>query len=950
MNMNEEEGEEVVLPTSSSSSSSSFIDSTDQEVGPPLSSKTTPMTGAKPVKKLTNNDSKYERQAGQVVSQSLPSLASLYSTSRPTKKDASRQPLKKRSLLSSIAQQIREIRHTYTLLMSILSTIVLLTLLLSYITTLLLYTIPQYILFKILLRPIIQYKYWIVQFLYRTKLAKWGHVKLLMLMEQQSMKKQQQMTNKGGGDKAVKRSIRSNGGVGRSIKNSNNTSTTSTQYLGEEKEIGADGHSWTINQRITVVPNRIYIHPIPQFTDNIAYLIVCTPPLPLPSTAKVTTKITKAATTATTIISRKINTTSSDENNVSSSTEAAAYLPIICLIIDCGESDRVLRYMERIYKRYYIHDYPPPPTATDDNNNTMKMNMYSNSRMQLYGILCTHHHHDHTAGVISLQSEILTRREKKSRVVSVSTGCYNSSSSKESDDIYMLAPGNLVIVGGAIENVPNCNLYVKNGCYIPLPCVTVKHEVGDNNSNSGTTSNVVMMNDMNDIVSIEVIGTPGHTRGSVVYALRNRLAPGITTYLTNHNNNSSMMNDPSSTSPPSSSQQLLAPLQSHLFTGDVIFCGGCGVPFEADLQHPNDDFIANPAAIKSKHGSSVFRPSAGMLSMERCFIEVLTRANGTVVSSTLPPTSSSPAIAVASNKWSSKLLWKTIKPSSRARPIDGMTDTTSTTTTLLYPGHEYTTDLLLRQFNTKAINSEIHWNRLSPSTFFTIASHYLVSAHRRALPIDQRLLTIPTPLERELIVNPNYRMLRRRGECLIDALKLWYEFGAKGKSIIDYTTTTTNNNNNCNTDDILVDDEIVENDDVSILSSTEKKKRQQQQQQQSSHNYPTLPSSVFTTVYTTDLQTIVLDLRNGKIDAATAANELELLHTKLDDKLIGRRSIPRTLPSSKNVYLGIVAITMLGSAPSAMTVSDASIMNLVEPMDSTDRVLISKSRVSKSVL
>jgi hypothetical protein len=444
---------------------------------------------------------------------------------------------------------------------------------------------------------------------------------------------------------------------------------------------------------------------------------------------------------------------------------------------------------------------------------------------------------------------------------------------------------------------------------------------------------------MNDIVSIEVIGTPGHTRGSVVYALRNRLAPGITTYLTNHNNNSSMMNESSSTSSPSS-QQLLAPLQSHLFTGDVIFCGGCGVPFEADLQHPNDDFITNPAAIKSKHGSSVFRPSAGLLSMERCFIEVLTRANGTVVSSTLPPTSS-PAIAVASNKWSSKLLWKTIKPSSRARPIDGMIDTTPTSTTLLYPGHEYTTDLLLRQFNTKAINSEIHWNRLSPSTFFTIASHYLVSAHRRALPIDQRLLTIPTPLERELIVNPNYRMLRRRGECLIDALKLWYEFGAKGKYIIDYTATTTTN-----TDDILVEDEIVVNDDVSILSSTEKKKIQQQ----SSYNCPSpQPLSVFTTVYTTDLQTIVLDLRNGKIDASTAANELELLHTKLDDKLIGRRSIPGTLPSSKNVYLGIVAITMLGSAPSAMSVSDATIMNLVQPMDSTDRVLISKCRVSKSI-
>ena len=748
---------------------------------------------------------------------------------------------------------------------------------------------------------------------------------MLKLMEKQSMKKKlKQNKNKGGDDKAAVKGVDGSS----SIKNGNNTtSTTSTQYPGGGgggKEV-SDGHSWTIDQRITVVPDRVYIHPIPQFTDNIAYLIVCTPPPPLLQIppAKVTTK-TKAA-TATIISSRKSNTIKSSEENSVSSEGAVAYLPIICLIVDCGESDRILRYMERIYKRYYIHDYPPPPHPTNDE---MKM-MHCSSRMQLYGILCTHHHHDHTAGVIELQSEIITRR-KSSRVSFVTTGCYGSSS-KETDDIYMLAPGNLIIVGGAIENVPNCNLYVKNGCYIPLPCVTVKHEVSSNNSSS-TTSNVVMMNDMNDIVSIEVIGTPGHTRGSVVYALRNRLAQGITTYLTN-GDDSSMMNGSSSTSPQ------LPPLQSHLFTGDVIFCGGCGVPFEADLQQPNDDFITNPAAIKNKHGSSGFRPSAGLLSMERCFIEVLTRANGSV-SSALPPTS--PAVAVASSKWSTKLLWKAIKPSSRTRSSDAMSNTTPTSTTLLYPGHEYTTDLILRQFNTKAIDSEIHWNRLSPSTFFTIASHYLVSAHRRALPIDQRLLTIPTPLERELIVNPNYRMLRRRGECLIDALKLWYEFGAM-ESIPDNATTATTATNN--TDGILVDDEIVENDDVSLLS-TEKKKRQQQ----SSYHYPSpLPLSVFTTVYTTDLQTIVLDLRNGKIDAATAANELELLHTKLDDKLIGRRPIPGTLPSSKNVYLGVVAITMLGSAPSAMTVSDATIMNLASPIDSTDRVLISKSRVSNNI-
>jgi len=221
----------------------------------------------------------------------------------------------------------------------------------------------------------------------------------------------------------------------------------------------------------------------------------------------------------------------------------------------------------------------------------------------------------------------------------------------------------------------------------------------------------------------------------------------------------------------------------------------------------------------------------------------------------------------------------------------------------------------MRQFDLKTINAEIHWSKFSPSTFFEVASHYLVSAHRRGLPPDQRILTIPTPLERELIVNPNFRMLKRRGERLVDALMLWYEFGAKT---------------------IIPDGDDVVAGETNVRYGTASEKQKQ--------SYPT----VFTTVYTADLQSVVNNLRSGTLGALLAADQLESMHTKLDEKLVGRRPIPSTLPSHKNVYLGVVAMAMLGSSPSAVTVSDAIIMNLAPPVDSSDSILISKSRVRDS--
>ena len=88
---------------------------------------------------------------------------------------------------------------------------------------------------------------------------------------------------------------------------------------------------------------------------------------------------------------------------------------------------------------------------------------------------------------------------------------------------------------------------------------------------------------------------------------------------------------------------------------------------------------------------------------------------------------------------------------------------------------------------------------------------------------------------------------------------------------------------------------------------------------------------------------------SSKRDATSAAEQIESLRSRLDDKLIGRRPIPRTLPSHKNVYLGVVALAVLGSAPSAVTVSDANIMDMAPPIDCTDRMLVSRRRVSSVV-
>mmetsp|Transcript_22730 Transcript_22730/g.41699 ORF Transcript_22730/g.41699 Transcript_22730/m.41699 type:complete len:278 (+) Transcript_22730:123-956(+) len=134
-------------------------------------------------------------------------------------------------------------------------------------------------------------------------------------------------------------------------------------------------------------------------------------------------------------------------------------------------------------------------------------------------------------------------------------------------------------------------------------------------------------------------------------------------------------------------------------------------------------------------------------------------------------------------------------------------------------------------------------------------------------------------------------------------------------------------------------EEEEEEDDVGIVVDIYKESAS------NTNNGVVTSQSVFTTVFSADLDKVVQDLRSGNIDAISAADQIESLQSRLDEKLIGRRPIPSTLSSHKNVYLGVVALAVLGSAPSAMTVSDANIMNMAPPVESTDRILVSKRRL-----
>lgn len=521
-------------------------------------------------------------------------------------------------------------------------------------------------------------------------------------------------------------------------------------------------HSRAIEQRTEVVRGRVYIHPLPQLLDNIGYLIVCVPP------------------------------------KTRQKKKGSSSPPILGILVDCGDADSVADQIDLIRDVHY---------ANIENNN-----------IEIHSLLCTHKHHDHTAGNRGLLRNKVIAATLKS------------------------------ICGGAVEKVPYCNTLVADGDFIRLP-------------SKGN-------NDMGALIEIECLAVPSHTRGSIVYALRNK----VNDLETNENK----------------------PVICHLFTGDAMFSGGGGVPFESDFENAKDK------ATDTKTIQSKFKPNGGSLSVERCF---------------------------------AKLLRRSVRDEDTILSPDGL----GIHQMMVFPGHEYTIDLLQRQMQPSNLQWNSQWNKHQPSVFFELASQYFIAGHRRNLPKSTKLLTVPSSMKRELKINPYFRSLRKRGELLLTALTVWY------KHLHNEKRSKISKFNGSNVDMTYLSMPLTFSMDDSITATTSALSEKSPSSTNTWNvNHDDFNRSIFTTVYTNDLEEVIHDLKNGRVSSATAAKKLSQLSDKLDEPTVMRRPIPNTLPSEKKMYMGLLALAALGSDPSGLCASDSAKLNLPRPIGDTDHLLISK--------
>ena len=553
----------------------------------------------------------------------------------------------------------------------------------------------------LLLSPILSRSSWYVEFLYPLDVARWAHFLLIRLTSKYSTKS-------------------------------------------EDKNRGF--HSRTVEQKIEVVQDRVYIHPIPQFLDNLGYLIVC-----LPQSAK---------------------SERHEQTNISVQDSSGT---IVAIMIDCGEAAATIRAIEMI-----------------------QQNHYRKKPFQIQAILSTHKHHDHTGGNLGLM---------KSKLGSSITRVF----------------------AGAVEGVPYCTDALADGEKVALPRVA--------------------SNNMNDVVEIEAVAVPAHTRGSIVYRLSCK-EPNRTEFM---------------------------------FTGDTMFSAGAGVPFESDVGSESE------SKINRSHGNTFVRAGIGSTATERCFAEILVRG----------------------------------MPDRRTE------DRTLTEKILILPGHEYTSELLSRQLATAA-SEACRWKNFVPRDFFDTVSHLYVALHRRSLPhISGKLLMVPSTLQRELHISPQFRSLRRSGELVIRAIRFWYE-------------------NFCSTKDEV--GETVEELPFDELLPRSRIKRPPEKGESTARRWNVHPDEVcqevFTTVYTSDLESVIEDLMAERITKHEAGDRLRDMTQRLEEPVINRRAIPGFLPSDKSIYRGIAGFVLLGSRPSAMTLTDSRTMKMPPPMDSnSDRILVSKDRL-----
>jgi glyoxylase-like metal-dependent hydrolase (beta-lactamase superfamily II) len=420
---------------------------------------------------------------------------------------------------------------------------------------------------------------------------------------------------------------------------------------------------------------------------------------------------------------------------------------------------------------------------------------YHDQNIQIQSICSTHKHHDHTGG----NKELVTKY-------------------KTIHQVY----------GGAVERVPHCTDFLINGQQLVLP-------------KFGT-------NDMSELIEIEAVAVPAHTRGSIVYRLSSKATPEGAEYL---------------------------------FTGDTMFSGGSGVPFEADTSQETE------SQVNKSNGNTFIRAGVGSAATERCFAEILSRAMPLVPGHNV---------------------------------IDKI---------LIFPGHEYTNELLTRQLQT-SMTDACRWKNFPPREFFETVSQMYVALHRRTLPHNSgKLLAVPSPLKREICISPHFRSMKRTGELVVRAIAFWHSYFCKNK--------------------------VAAQEPSNINGTVKTKKRENASESDKTPSLPTkwnldvndINRDVFTTFYTADLETLIAGLDQGEVTKKDAIRQLRGLQTKLDQPVVSRRPIPGYLPSDKNIYKGVCGLALLGSPPSGLSLSDSRTMKLPPPIDSnSDRILVNRQRLT----
>ena len=413
-------------------------------------------------------------------------------------------------------------------------------------------------------------------------------------------------------------------------------------------------------------------------------------------------------------------------------------------------------------------------------------------RIRLQTILSTHKHHDHTAGNVPLaQHETMGQHL-------------------------------IHIVGGAVEKVPGCNLPVADGDRVKLPFVAG--------------------NDMNDVVHVEVVAVPAHTRGSVVYLLR--------------------PNQPNNTS----DEEL--PLPCFAFTGDTMFSAGGGVPFEAG----SDPEIDNGTYKDNAHGA--IRAGVGSHAVERCFSEILYRG--------MPDAADYQDHERIQNQF------------------------------LVFPGHEYTTELLVRQFGANGaggVSDANKWKNFPPHMFFETVSELYVALHRRSLPqaTGKVLAAAPTNLRKELAINPHLRSLARRAELVIHAIRLWDAYFCKPKGPKAEEAAVMR----IRQEAAKPKGKDAKASVTGVNSQLQRSTKTKATEARWNVDTDDVAKTVFTTVYTSDLDALIHDLSSGKLAPEEAATALTSLKARLKEPVIRRRPIPGTLPSERVVFKGLIGFALL---------------------------------------